>query len=459
MSSSEISFDIIHSLPPRAHSSSYSSERIMSSRGRHKPTPSEYISMFTGFFVVEFDLEDGEVVIFKQVSTELNSGVEKELVRVLMGCDYSADANSFENSKEEHHEKQNLILTHSIMNFHCISVHFSVYNPSNRRGYVSTVCMSLLQSRQFSCQQAKFIKEELQKSSKFLQETSFSYWNGTTQTFDSPLQFTPLLNTALQQANGVYSTFLQLSKTLMTSHTNTSYDCYFSNITTPSNVITLGNFALCNSSFDKPIEHQFPFPAIFPLYKAPQRLLNQQKFTFRTMYEMMPKVFPHLILTILSGCRITIYNSTLQTTVKQLKEIGEFLTSLCIGGVSTAHYLPQIDEDKALNGQILISSSNTYIGNDASWDLAKGFKGLFYEGKSLLDEFITYIKEDGQFIEERYWNVVLDYWGLTIRCLSGEQIPKSQEKYIIENFIRRIEIEREAPSRAILHPSAPLRSA
>ena len=127
MSSSETSIDVIHSLPPRAYSSSYSSERPLSARGsRHKPTPSEYISMFTGFFVVEFDLEDGEVVIFKQVSTELNNSVEKELVRVLMGCDYSADANSFANhTNTPQKARQNLILTHSIMNFHCFLIEAS----------------------------------------------------------------------------------------------------------------------------------------------------------------------------------------------------------------------------------------------------------------------------------------------------------------------------------------------
>ena len=81
---------------------------------------------------------------------------------------------------------------------------------------------------------------------------------------------------------------------------------------------------------------------------------------------------------------------------------------------------------------------------------------MFYEGKGLLDNFVNYIKEDGQFIDERYWNVVLDYWGLTIRCLSGEQVPMTQEKYIVENFIRRIEIEREANRSGRFIPKFPV---
>ena len=69
---------------------------------------------------------------------------------------------------------------------------------------------------------------------------------------------------------------------------------------------------------------------------------------------------------------------------------------------------------------------------------------------------IIYIKEEGQFIEERYWNLVLDYWGLTIRCFSGEEIPSSQDKYIVENFIRRIEIEREANKSGRFIPKIPV---
>ena len=173
MSSSDISIDVVKSLPSRAFSTSYSQERMMGRNPRHKPTPSEYTSIFTGFFVVEFDMEDGEVVIYKQLSSELSDGVEKELVRVLMGCDYSAENST---SDDPSLPKQNLILTHSIMNFHCISVHFSIYNPSNKRGYVSTVCISLLQSRQFSCQQAKFVKETLQSCSQTLQEIASTFW-------------------------------------------------------------------------------------------------------------------------------------------------------------------------------------------------------------------------------------------------------------------------------------------
>ncbi|EDR28574.1 hypothetical protein EDI_338270 [Entamoeba dispar SAW760] len=455
MSSSDLSYDIVHSLPSRAYSSSYSSDKLLG-RSRHKPLPSEYISMFTGFFVVEFDLEDGEVIIFKQLSNELNNGVEKELVRVLMGCDYSADTNVSIDPKNPPKERQNLILTHSIMNFHCISVHFSVFNPSNKRGYVSTICISILQSRQFSCQQAKFVKEELQKCSKQLQEISYSYWNGTTQIFESPLTFSELINIALQSQNGLNTILTSTSKIVLNSHINTSYDSYFSNITSPSTVLTLGNFALCNSSFNKPIPHDFPFPPIFPLYQPSLRSQISAKYSFNDIIETMPKLLPHLILTILSGCRITIFQSIPILNTFKLKEIADFLTSLCIGGVSCAHYSPILNDDKSFNGQILVTTSNTFTGNDAALDLSKGFKGLFYEGKGLLDNFISYTKEGGQFLEERYWNIVLDYWGLTVRCLAGESIPTSQDKYVIQNFIRRVEIEREANKTGRIVPKIPI---
>ena len=56
------------------------------------------------------------------------------------------------------------------------SVHFSVYNPTNKRGFVSTACISLLQSRQFTCQQAKIVKDQLQQCSQRLQAICDRYW-------------------------------------------------------------------------------------------------------------------------------------------------------------------------------------------------------------------------------------------------------------------------------------------
>ncbi|KAL7711527.1 UDENN domain-containing protein [Entamoeba marina] len=359
MSSSDLSFsDAIHNIPARALSYSNSSERFGRQNHRHKPTP------------IEFDLEDGEVVIYKQLSNELNNGVEKELVRVLMGCDYSADSCSLtpqisdSQISDPPKTKQNLILTHSIMNFHCISVHFSVYNPSNKRGFVSTACISLLQSRQFSCQQAKCVKEELQKCSQLLQKTSEDYWRGTTQTFDVPLSLTELINIASQSETALGGIFNLYSKLLMNSHINTSYDSYF--------------------------------------------------------------------------------------------KIAEFLSSLCIGGVSSTQHDLYLNDDKTRDGQITVLSTHTYNGHDAFLDLSKGFKGLYYEGKGLLENFVVHAKSGGQFLTERYWNIVLDYWGLTVRCLAGEQLPTTQDKYVIENFVRKMETEREANKTGRIVPKHPV---
>ena len=117
MSSNDSSFsDVAQSLP--VHGLLSQSEMRTTNRSRHKITPSEFVSVFTGFFVVEFDLEDGEVVIYKDLNSQLNDSVEKELVRVLMGCDYSAD--NAADASDPPVPKTNLILTHSIMNFHCI---------------------------------------------------------------------------------------------------------------------------------------------------------------------------------------------------------------------------------------------------------------------------------------------------------------------------------------------------
>ncbi|KAL7716076.1 UDENN domain-containing protein [Entamoeba marina] len=389
MSSSDLSFsDAIHNIPARALSYSNSSERFGRQNHRHKPTPSEYTSMFTGFFVVEFDLEDGEVVIYKQLSNELNNGVEKELVRVLMGCDYSADSCSLtpqisdSQISDPPKTKQNLILTHSIMNFHCISVHFSVYNPSNKRGFVSTACISLLQSRQFSCQQAKCVKEELQKY----------YWRGTTQTFDVPLSLTELINIASQSETALGGIFNLYSKLLMNSHINTSYDSYFSNITSPSTVLTLGNFALCNTNFSKPDPRPYPFPAIFPLYQPVQYAQVSPKYSFVNMIQTMPKIVPHLLLTLLSGCRLVVFQSQQQLDAFKLKEIAEFLSSLCIGGVSSTQHDLYLNDDKTRDGQITVLSTHTYNGHDSFLDLSKGFKGLYYEGKGLLENFVVHAK-------------------------------------------------------------------
>lgn len=295
------------------------------------------------------------------------------------------------------------------------------------------MCISLLQSKQFSCQQAKYIKDELQRYSNQLQELSNNYWKGREQEFASPLTFTQLIGTAMGSQSALTSSFISVAKTLMNSHNDTSYDSYFGNITSPSTILTLGNFALCNTSLSTPQPREYPFPAIFPLYQPTLRPQVSAHFSFVDLIETMPKLLPHLILTILSGCRITVFQSQHTYDVFRLKEIAEFLTTLCIGGVSTSHEPLTLNNSSSFNGQILLSTSNSYTGQDASLDVSRGLKGLVYEGRSsLLDGFLTYIKEGGQFIEERYWNIVLDYWGLTVRCLAGEPTPTTQDKYVVE---------------------------
>ena len=44
--------------------------------------------LFVGFLIVEFDTVSGEKVAFKQFTREMNEGVEKELVGMLLGYDY-----------------------------------------------------------------------------------------------------------------------------------------------------------------------------------------------------------------------------------------------------------------------------------------------------------------------------------------------------------------------------------
>ncbi|ELP85397.1 hypothetical protein EIN_086790 [Entamoeba invadens IP1] len=431
------------SQPPRA-SSSYSSDRLMG-KARSSITPQELSTMFTGFFVVEFDLEDGEVIIYSKLSKPLNEKVEKELARVLMGCDYSADANAPMSPDEPPKEKQNLILTHSIMDFHCISVHFSVFNPSNKRGYVSTVCISMLQSRQFSCQQAKFVKEQLQLCSKRFQDVCDKYWRGTQMTFQSPMTFSELVNDAIGNEKGAENIFESLTETLKSSHNNTSYDSYFINMTSFSNVLTLGNFALCNSSFSKPQPREFPMQTIFPLYQPSMRMNISPKFGFSNLVsEISAKVVPHLLFNLLVGCKVVLFQSKKLYDAHKLQEIAIFLSSLCIGGVTSSHYVPELNDTTSGQGQIVVITANTYEGNEVVFDLAKGIKGLYYEGKGILDGFVIYMKEGGKCLEERYWNVVLDYWGLAVRVMAGEDVSTSQDKLVVENFFRRIETEKEA---------------
>ena len=99
--------------------------------------------------------------------------------------------------------------------------------------------------------------------------------------------------------------------------------------------------------------------------------------------------------------------------------------------------------DSTQMGQIVVSRATAFTGFGCYLDLSGSMRGLFYEGKGLLDGFVNATRDVMAFWE-KYWSVVLDYWGLTVRCLVGEELPTSQDKYVVQNFMRRIETERVA---------------
>ena len=77
------------------------------SDGSEDITQIDSSGLFAGMYVIEFDLEMGEKVVFKQVTHSMNTDVEKQIIGMLMGADYN-------------NETSNTIVLHTITNYHVI---------------------------------------------------------------------------------------------------------------------------------------------------------------------------------------------------------------------------------------------------------------------------------------------------------------------------------------------------
>ena len=65
---------------------------------------------------------------------------------------------------------------------------------------------------------------------------------------------------------------------------------------------------------------------------------------------------------------------------------------------------------------------------------------------SILQSFVLYALENKPFLAQKMWNVMVEYSQLTMKCFLNPEITMklatSPERFIVQNFERKIEQER-----------------
>ena len=65
---------------------------------------------------------------------------------------------------------------------------------------------------------------------------------------------------------------------------------------------------------------------------------------------------------------------------------------------------------------------------------------------SILHSFVVYALENKPFLAQKMWNVLVEYSQLTMKCFFNPEITmklsSSPERFIVQNFERKIEQER-----------------
>ncbi|ELP85915.1 hypothetical protein EIN_134990 [Entamoeba invadens IP1] len=424
-----------------------------------------FIDFSNGLFVVEFDNVSGETISYKHLNIQLTPTMEKEIIRMIMVADY------YEYSPVT-------VLIHTINIYYIASIHFTCFNPSNKRGYVTTCCVAVIQSVPFTTPQTELLIERLTQIASAFQKTALLL-KDVRGTYDSVMPLETLINTARDPKY----TFKQIINTftfpLLTTHLIYSPKNDFANYSHPSHIIACGGHSLFNWSMESPYsekskkgdtkkrkvsqrEYQQDFPTPFPPYVFPSSQNEKSnKYGFPQFVTDLQNVFPSVLLSLLSGLQIIIYSSVDYEKTK-LVDIAMFLSSFCFAGVSNGSNpnILVIDRQDVLDPlqtkftQIFVLCETTsYLASPfvkyCHLDVSTGFYGLRYTPSEMknsrLDSFIRYAVQKKPFIEQKMWNVLIDYGELATKCLMYPDVYSKLpdgEKFIVLNLQRKIEQER-----------------
>ncbi|KAL7714527.1 UDENN domain-containing protein [Entamoeba marina] len=427
--------------------------------------------LFVGLYVIEFDNVSGEKVAYKQVSHPLNVSIEKELIGMLMGADY------YEYSSAT-------ILLHTITNYHVISIHFTCFNPSNKRGFVTTCCIAIIQSSQFTSTQIDLLTEHITRLSTKFQNICLKH-KDMKREYNEILSLHELIDECDDEPLYFQRIMTSISHTLLSTHTHYTLRSDFINVEHAANIIGCGGHSLFNWSFAVPqsivneisnkqennsldnspsgdaiqpvstttnelstsveqinkrntseLYTNQPIVTPFPPCTFPDILHDTSNFNYTNFVNDYNQCFPNILYSLLSGLQLIVYSST-EYDVSKLIDIAKFLWTICISGTSS-EALPTIqivDNQQELlsmnrNSQLyVICQSTTQIDNTLGTfcylDVTKGFYGLKYPAdmnNSILESFVKYAREKKPLLAQKMWNVMLDYSQLTMKCFINPEL-------------------------------------
>ena len=431
--------------------------------------------MFVGLYVIEFDTTTGEKISYKHVLQSINPSVEKELVNMLMGADYYGYSDV-------------TVLMNTITNYHVISIHFTCYNPSNTRGFVTTCCISVIQSIPFTTSQTDLLIERLTQLSAKLQAFALRHTNFV-KDYDKVMSLQELIDSTDTQPGLFLRTIQSCGYNLLSTHNHYTLSHDFTNITHPSNIIPCGGRSLMNWSFTTPRfvpadpinstvlkqsmsnairfikANQFTITqhinAPYPPCNFADPNLESNSFDYKQFITEFKRFFPNIILSMLSGLQLIIYSSE-KYDISKMIDIARFISSFTIGGMSTETNpnIQIVDNQESLQQlqtrytQIYVISEETFnltsrFANFCQLDVSKSFYGMSYNEQmktSILHSFVTYALENKPFLAQKMWNVMVEYSQLTMKCFLNPEttfkLSTSPERFIVQNFERKIEQER-----------------
>ena len=431
--------------------------------------------MFVGLYVIEFDTTTGEKISYKHVLQSINPSVEKELVNMLMGADYYGYSSV-------------TILMNTITNYHVISIHFTCYNPSNTRGFVTTCCISVIQSIPFTTSQTDLLIERLTQLSSKLQGIALRHTNFTKE-YDKVMSFQELIDSTDTSPGLFLKTIQSFGYNLLSTHNHYNLSHDFTNCTHAANIIPCGGRSLMNWSFSTPKfvpcdpinsvamkqsmanairyikSNQFVIDehlnAPYPPCNFADPNLESNSFDYKQFITEFKRFFPNIIFSMLSGLQLIIYSSE-KYDISKMIDIARFISTFTIGGMSTETNpnIQIVDNQESLQQlqtrytQIYVISEETFnltsrFANFCQLDVSKSFYGMSYNEEmkgSILHSFVVYALENKPFLAQKMWNVLVEYSQLTMKCFFNPEITmklsSSPERFIVQNFERKIEQER-----------------
>ncbi|EKE37379.1 hypothetical protein ENUP19_0083G0064 [Entamoeba nuttalli] len=336
---------------------------------------------FVGMYIVEFDTISGEQVVYKQVTHPLNMNVENELIGMMMGVDY--------------YEYSNItILLHTITNYHVMSVHFTCFNPSNKRGYVTTCCIAVMQSSPFTTSQIDLLSDKLTQLAIKFQSISQKHKSLEHKEYIDVMSLQELIDSTDPVPFLFHRIVTSYSLILLSTHNHYSLCSDYSNPIHPGNIIACGGHSLFNWSFSPPstfisnvsshpsqsfsstnetsinalhsitsnqpqfsnlnntvllssslnkehwtLSEEYSINSPFPPCSFPTISSDSNKFGYDSFISEFSSCYPNILFSLLSGLQCLVY-TTQPCEPSRIVDIAKFLASFNLSGVSSEIYPP-----------------------------------------------------------------------------------------------------------------------